>query len=81
MSRSALSRIIRLQKEQAALGVTAPPPVVVPQREGGMDQYGNTTTYNLETVIVSNIKRSDYWERRASKIGDVLELIDEVYEA
>ncbi|KAL4418785.1 hypothetical protein ABPG77_005499, partial [Micractinium sp. CCAP 211/92] len=46
-----------------------------------MDQYGNTTTFNLETVIVSNIKRSDYWERRASKIGDVLELIDEVYEA
>lgn len=55
--------------------------MVVPPREGGMDQYGNTTTFNLETVIVSNIKRSDYWERRASKIGDVLELIDEVYEA
>jgi hypothetical protein len=45
-----------------------------------MEQYGNTTTYNLESVLLQNIKRSLYWERRAKNIVDWNELVDEIFE-
>ena len=45
-----------------------------------MEQYGNTTTFNLESVLLQNIKRSQYWEKRVGAIMDVAELIDEIWE-
>lgn len=45
-----------------------------------MEQYGNTTTYNFESVLFQNIKRSLFWERRAQHIMDVVELVDVVYD-
>lgn len=51
-----------------------------PQREGGMEQYGNATTYNLELVLVQNIKRGLYWDRKVKDITEWSELVDEIYE-
>ena len=45
-----------------------------------MEQYGNTSTYNLESVLHQNIKRSLFWERRAQFIDDIPELIDVIYD-
>ncbi|KAI3432834.1 hypothetical protein D9Q98_010418 [Chlorella vulgaris] len=45
-----------------------------------MEQYGNTSTFNLESVLLQNIKRSQYWEKRAKDIADYDELVDEIYE-
>lgn len=80
MSRSAIMRSIRLGGTAAAVPAAgeAPPPIV--PREGALEQYGNTTTYNLEPVLVQNIKRSLFWERRAQYIADVPELIDVIYD-
>ncbi|EFN52225.1 hypothetical protein CHLNCDRAFT_54543 [Chlorella variabilis] len=45
-----------------------------------MEQYGNQTTFNLESVLLQNIKRSQYWEKRAKDIADWSELVDEIFE-
>jgi hypothetical protein len=55
-------------------------PATGPRSNGGMEQYGNTTTYNLENVLYQNIKTSLYWNRRAKDIADYDELVDEIYE-
>ncbi|PRW61404.1 pre-mRNA-splicing factor 38B isoform X1 [Chlorella sorokiniana] len=80
MSRSAIMRSIRLGGAAAAVPAAgeAPPPIL--PREGALEQYGNTTTYNLEPVLVQNIKRSMFWERRAQYVVDVNELIDVIYD-
>ena len=44
-----------------------------------MEQYGNTSTYNIEPVIVSNIKRSQYWAGTCLFLESVEEVIDEIY--
>lgn len=45
-----------------------------------MEQYGNTTTYNLESVLVQNIKTSPYYIRKAMDLDNAYEVIDEIYE-
>lgn len=36
-----------------------------------MEQYGNTTTYNVELVLHRNILSSEYWRKTASKLATV----------
>lgn len=45
-----------------------------------MEQYGNTSTYNLESVLVQNIKNSHYYIKKALDLDSVHEVIDEIYE-
>ena len=45
-----------------------------------MEQHGNTTTYNLESVLVQNIKTSPYYIKKAFDLENTHELIDEIYE-
>lgn len=44
-----------------------------------MEQYGNATTFNLETVLVQNIKNSPYYARKALDLDNAYEIIDEIY--
>ena len=44
-----------------------------------MEQYGNTTTYNLETVLRENIIRSQYWEKTCIDLEGWQEVVDEIY--
>ena len=44
-----------------------------------MEQYGNTGTFNLESVLVQNIKNSHYYIKKALDIDSVHELIDEIW--
>jgi hypothetical protein len=44
-----------------------------------MEQYGNTSTYNLENVLLQNIKRSDYYTKQASNVDNWEDLVDEIY--
>ena len=44
-----------------------------------MEQYGNTTTYNMEPVLLQNIKSSQYWAASALGLESVDEVIDEIY--
>lgn len=44
-----------------------------------MEQYGNTN-YNLETVLVQNIKNSPYYIKKAMDLDNAHEIIDEIYE-
>ena len=45
-----------------------------------MEQYGNTSTFNLESVLVQNIKISPYFIRKAVDLESVYEVIDEIYD-
>jgi pre-mRNA-splicing factor 38B len=45
-----------------------------------MQQYGNTTTFNLESVLLQNIKNSHFYIKKALDLDNVHELIDEIYE-
>ena len=44
-----------------------------------MEQHGNASTYNLESVIVQNIKSSHYYITKAVPLDTVHEIIDEIY--
>ena len=44
-----------------------------------MEQYGNTSTFNLENVLVQNIKNSHYYIKKALDLENVHEVIDEIY--
>lgn len=45
-----------------------------------MEQYGNKSTFNLESVLVQNIKNSLYYVKKALDLENVYEVIDEIYE-
>jgi pre-mRNA-splicing factor 38B len=44
-----------------------------------MEQYGNTTTYNLEIVLKQNIVNSDYYRNDCTKLSTWGEVIDQIY--
>jgi len=48
--------------------------------KAGMEQYGNKATFNLESVLVKNIKDSLYYVKQALDLDHVHEVIDEIYE-
>jgi len=44
-----------------------------------MEQYGNTTTYNVESVLRKNIVDSEYYRDTCLKLTTWEELVDEIY--
>ena len=49
------------------------------QNQPKMEQYGNTSTFNVESVLSKNVTGSEYWRRTASKLATVESLIDQIY--
>eukprot|EP00955_Chlamydomonas_euryale_P036190 350372-Chlamydomonas_euryale.AAC.3 len=45
-----------------------------------MEQYGNTTTFNVENVLRQNILSSQYFERRCQSLVTWEQVVDEIYE-
>jgi len=45
-----------------------------------MEQYGNAKTFNIDSVIVQNIKGSLYYAKNALDLDTPYELIDEIFE-
>lgn len=45
-----------------------------------MEQYGNTETFNIENVIVQNVKTSLYYVKYAVDLDTPYDLIDEIFE-
>ena len=42
------------------------------------EQYGNTTTFNIESVLHKNIKDGEYFNKTCVKLTTFEELVDEV---
>ena len=42
-----------------------------------MEQYGNTTTFNIESVLHKNIKDGEYFNKTCVKLTTFEELVDE----
>jgi PRP38 family len=59
----------------AASLLPAQPTVCVLQ----MEQHGNTSTYNFETVLRKNVVDSEYYRKTCMKLQTVEDLIDQVY--
>ena len=43
-----------------------------------MEQYGNTTTFNIESVLHKNIKDGEYFNKTCVKLSTFEALVDEV---
>lgn len=44
-----------------------------------MEQYGNQTTYNLETVLQQNIRNADFYRNDCLKLNSWNDVIDQIY--
>lgn len=44
-----------------------------------MEQHGNKTTYNIETVLRKNIVDSEYWRNTCAKLQTWEEVVDQIY--
>lgn len=44
-----------------------------------VEQYGNTTTYNMDTVLRANILASQYFQQSAARLESWQEVVDEIY--
>ena len=44
-----------------------------------MEQYGNTTTYNMESVLRKNIVDGEYYRDTCMKLKTWEELVDEIF--
>ena len=44
-----------------------------------MEQYGNTTTYNVESVLRKNIVDSEYFRDTCMKLTTWEEVVDEIF--
>ena len=42
-----------------------------------LEQYGNTTTFNIESVLHKNIKDGEYFNKTCVKLTTFAELVDE----
>ncbi len=45
-----------------------------------MQQYGNTTSFNIENVLVQNIINSDYFRRQCIDLKTWEEIVDEIFD-
>lgn len=45
-----------------------------------LEQYGSTTTYNLENVLYQNIVNSDYYTKTCEQLLTWDQIVDEIYE-
>jgi PRP38 family len=46
---------------------------------GSYLQYGNTTTFNFESVLRQNVLQSEYFRNTCSKLDEVEALVDQIY--
>ena len=44
-----------------------------------MEQYGNTATYNMESVLRKNIVDSEYYRDTCLKLTSWAQVVDEIY--
>lgn len=44
-----------------------------------MEQYGNQSTYNLETVLKQNINNADFYKNDCLKLKSWSEVIDQIF--
>lgn len=44
-----------------------------------MEQHGNKTTYNIETVLRKNIVDSEYWRNTCAKLQTWEEIVDQIF--
>jgi hypothetical protein len=44
-----------------------------------MEQYGNQTTYNLETVLQQNIRNADFYRNDCMKLNSWSDIVDQIY--
>lgn len=44
-----------------------------------MQQYGNQTTYNLETVLQQNIRNADFYKNDCLKLNNWTQVIDQIF--
>ncbi|KAL3156476.1 hypothetical protein ABBQ38_000781 [Trebouxia sp. C0009 RCD-2024] len=44
-----------------------------------MEQHGNNTTYNVETVLRKNIVDSEYWRNTCAKLQTWEEIVDQIF--
>lgn len=44
-----------------------------------MEQYGNQSTYNLETVLKQNIGNADFYRNDCMKLNTWAEVIDQIF--
>ena len=44
-----------------------------------MEQYGNTTTYNIENVLYQNIIQSEYYTKTCMKLETWEAIVDEIF--
>ena len=45
-----------------------------------MEQYGNQSTYNIESVLHKNITGCEYYHKTCNKLQTWTEVVDEIYE-
>ncbi|KAL6781571.1 hypothetical protein ACKKBF_B08550 [Auxenochlorella protothecoides x Auxenochlorella symbiontica] len=75
MSRSSLNR--GFYAPDVPLNIV--PEVPLDRQERAFEQYGNTSTYNLENVLRQNILTSTYYQKTAVPIEQWQDLVDEIY--
>lgn len=44
-----------------------------------MEQYGNVSTFNIESVLYQNVQNSEYYKNNCMKLTAIDQLIDEVF--
>lgn len=44
-----------------------------------MEQYGNTSTYNVESVLQKNVVGSEYYNKTCVKLEDWGQVVDEIW--
>lgn len=44
-----------------------------------MDQYGNQTTFNLETVLKQNIGNADFYRNDCLKLNSWSDVVDQIF--
>lgn len=44
-----------------------------------MEQHGNRSTYNIETVLRKNVVDSEYWRNTCAKLQTWEEVVDQIY--
>ena len=51
----------------------------VSQKSTFMEQHGNRSTYNIETVLRKNIVDSEYWRNTCAKLQTWEEVVDQIF--
>lgn len=49
------------------------------KRVTGMEQYGSTATYNMESVLRKNVMDSEYFRDTCLKLSSWQEVVDEIF--